>query len=81
MSNNILPEKTMTDTEFRSKITDYFLGKNYYIAMSMSQKQVNTIIYNDIVNEYKTHVWENREPKTKLGKAIKAFRKSWSEEW
>ena len=80
MSDNILPEETMTDAEFRSKITDYFLGKNYYIAMSMSQKQANTIIYNDIVNEYRTHVSENREPKTKLGKAIKAFRKSWSEE-
>jgi hypothetical protein len=80
MSDNILPEETMTDTEFRSKITDYFLGKNYYIAMPMSQKQANTIIYNDIVKEYKTHVLENREPKTKLGKAIKAFRKSWSEE-
>lgn len=80
MSDNILPEETMTDTEFRSKITDYFLGKNYYIAMSMSQKQANTIIYNDIVKEYRTHVSENREPKTKLGKAIKAFRKSWSEE-
>lgn len=37
-------------------------------------------IYNDIVKEYRTHVSENREPKTKLGKAIKAFRKSWSEE-
>ena len=80
MSDNMLPEETMTDSEFRSKITDYFLGKNYYIAMSMSQKQANTIIYNDIVNEYRTHVSENREPKTKLGKAIKAFRKSWSEE-
>jgi hypothetical protein len=80
MSDNILPEETMTDTEFRSKITDYFLGKNYYITMPMSQKQANTIIYNDIVKEYKTHVLENREPKTKLGKAIKAFRKSWSEE-
>ena len=80
MSDNILPEETMTDTEFGSKITDYFLGKNYYIAMSMSQKQANTIIYNDIVKEYRTHVSENREPKTKLGKAIKAFRKSWSEE-
>ncbi|WP_288940442.1 hypothetical protein [uncultured Streptococcus sp.] len=80
MSDNMLPEETMTDTEFRSKITDYFLGKNYYIAMSMSQKQANTIIYNDIVKEYRTHVSENREPKTKLGKAIKAFRKSWSEE-
>ena len=80
MSDNMLPEETMTDTEFRSKITDYFLGKNYYIAMSMSQKQANTTIYNDIVKEYRTHVSENREPKTKLGKAIKAFRKSWSEE-
>lgn len=80
MSDNILPEETMTDSEFRSKITDYFLGKDYYIAMSMSQKQANVVIYNDIVNEYKTHVSENREPKTKLGKAIKAFRKSWSEE-
>lgn len=79
MSDNMLPEETMTDTEFRRKITDYFLGKNYYIAMSMSQKQANVIIYDDIVNEYKTHVSENREPKTKLGKAIKAFRKSWSE--
>ena len=80
MSDNILPEETMTDAEFRSKITDYFLGKNYYIAMSMSQKQANVIIYDDIVKEYRTHVSENREPKTKLGKAIKAFRKSWSEE-
>lgn len=80
MSDNILPEETMTDTEFRSKITDYFLGKDYYIAMSMSQKQTNVIIYDDIVNEYRTHVSENREPKTKLGKVIKAFRKSWSEE-
>lgn len=80
MSDNMLPEETMTDTEFRSKITDYFLGKDYYIAMSMSQKQANVIIYDDIVKEYKTHVSENREPKTKLGKAIKAFRKSWSEE-
>ena len=79
MSDSMLPEETMTDTEFRRKITDYFLGKNYYIAMSMSQKQANVIIYDDIVNEYKTHVSENREPKTKLGKAIKAFRKSWSE--
>lgn len=76
----MLPEETMTDAEFRSKITDYFLGKNYYIAMSMSQKQANVIIYDDIVKEYRTHVSENREPKTKLGKAIKAFRKSWSEE-
>lgn len=80
MSDNMLPEETMTDAEFRSKITDYFLGKNYYIAMSMSQKQANVIIYDDIVKEYRTHVSENREPKTKLGKAIKAFRKSWSEE-
>ena len=80
MSDNMLPEETMTDTKFRSKITDYFLGKNYYIAMSMSQKQANVIIYDDIVKEYRTHVSENREPKTKLGKAIKAFRKSWSEE-
>ena len=80
MSDNMLPEETMTDSEFRSKITDYFLGKNYYIAMSMSQKQANVIIYDDIVKEYRTHVSENREPKTKLGKAIKAFRKSWSEE-
>lgn len=80
MSDNILPEGTMTDTEFRCKITDYFLGKDYCITMSMSQKQANVIIYNDIVNEYKTHKLENREPKTKLGKAIKAFRKSWSEE-
>ena len=77
MSDNMLLEETMTDTEFRHKITDYFLGKNYYIAMSMSQKQANVIIYNDIVNEYKTHRWQNREPKTKLGKVIKAFRKSW----
>ena len=73
----MLLEETMTDAEFRHKITDYFLGKNYYIAMSMSQKQANVIIYNDIVNEYKTHRWQSREPKTKLGKAIKAFRKSW----
>lgn len=80
MSNNILPEETMTDTEFRRKITDYFLGKNYYTTMPMSQKQANVVIYNDIINEYKTHVSENREPKTKLGKTIKAFRKSWSEE-
>lgn len=80
MSDNMLPEETMTDSEFRRKITDYFLGKNYYIAMSMSQKQANVIIYDDIVKEYRTHVSENREPKTKLGKAIKAFRKSWSEE-
>lgn len=80
MPNNILPEETMTDTEFRRKITDYFLGKDYCITMSMSQKQANVVIYNDIINEYKTHVSENREPKTKLGKAIKAFRKSWSEE-
>ena len=56
MSDNMLPEETMTDTEFRSKITDYFLGKDYYIAMSMSQKQANTIIYNDIVDD--THVKE-----------------------
>ena len=77
MPDNMLLEETMTDAEFRHKITDYFLGKNYYIAMSMSQKQANVIIYNDIVNEYKTHRWQSREPKTKLGKAIKAFRKSW----
>jgi hypothetical protein len=44
MSDNILPEETMTDTEFRRKITDYFLGKNYYITMSMNQKQANVII-------------------------------------
>ena len=79
MSDNMLPEETMTDTEFRRKITDYFLGKNYYIAMPMSQKQANVIIYSDIVKEYKTHK-KNREPKTKLGKVIKAFRKFWSEE-
>lgn len=78
MSENMLPEETMTDAEFRRKITDYFLGKDYYITMSMSQNQANVIIYNDIVNEYKTHRRQNREPKTKLGKAIKAFRKSWS---
>ena len=78
MSGNMLPKETMTDAEFRQKITDYFLGKEYYITMSMSQNQANVIIYNDIVNEYKTHRWQNREPKTKLGKAIKAFRKSWS---
>lgn len=75
----MLPEEIMTDAEFRRKITDYFLGKNYYIAMPMSQKQANVIIYDDIVNAYKTHVWGSREPKTKIGKAIKAFRKSWSE--
>lgn len=80
MSDNILPEETMTDTDFRRKITDYFLGKNYYITMPVSQNQANVIIYDDIVKEYRTHRWENREPKTKLGKAIKAFRKSWSEE-
>lgn len=79
MSENMLPEETMTDTEFRRKITDYFLGKNYYIAMPMSQKQANVIIYSDIVKEYKTHK-KNREPKTKFGKVIKAFRKFWSEE-
>lgn len=56
------------------------LGFVAYLAMSMSQKQANVIIYDDIVKEYRTHVSENREPKTKLGKAIKAFRKSWSEE-
>ena len=78
MSENMLPEETMTDAEFRRKITDYFLGKDYYITMSMSQNQANVIIYNDIVNEYKTHRLQNREPKTRLGKAIKAFRKSWS---
>ena len=76
----MLPEETMTDTEFRRKITDYFLGKGYYIAMSMNQKQANVIIYNDIVKEYRTHAFGNREPKTKLSKAIKAFRKSWGEE-
>lgn len=75
----MLPEETITDAEFRRKITDYFLGKNYYIAMPMSQKQANVIIYDDIVNAYKTHVWENREPKTKIDKAIKAFRNFWSE--
>ena len=80
MSDNMLLEETMTDTEFRRKITDYFLGKGYYIAMSMNQKQANVIIYNDIVKEYRTHAFGNREPKTKLGKAIKAFRKSWGEE-
>ena len=78
MPDNMLPEETMTDAEFRRKITDYFLGKDYYITMSMSQNQANVIIYNDIVNEYKTRRWQHREPKTKLGKAIKAFRKSWS---
>ena len=51
----MLPEETMTDAEFRRKITDYFLGKDYYITMSMRQNQANVIIYNDIVNEYKTH--------------------------
>ena len=56
MSDNMLPVKTMTDAEFRRKITDYFLGKNYYIAMPMSQKQANVIIYDDIVND--THVKE-----------------------
>lgn len=80
MPNNILPEESMTDTEFRRKITDYFLGKDYCITMSMNQKQANVIIYNDIVNKYKTHKLGNREPKTRFGKAIKAFRKSWSEE-
>ncbi len=77
MPENMLPEETMTDAEFRRKITDYFLGKEYYIAMSMSQNQANVIIYNDIVNEYKTHRWQNRELKTKLSKAIKALRKFW----
>jgi hypothetical protein len=43
-------------------------------------EQVNLDFMYYIVKEYKTHVSENREPKTKLGKAIKAFRKSWSEE-
>ena len=80
MSDNMLPEEIMTDTEFRRKITDYFLGKNYNISMSMSQKQANVIIYNDIVKEYRTHAFGNREPKTKLGKVIKAFKKSWREE-
>lgn len=45
MSNNILPEETMTDSDFRRKITDYFLGKNYCITISMNQKQANVIIY------------------------------------
>lgn len=69
MPDNMLPEETMTDAEFRRKITDYFLGKDYYITMSMSQNQANVIIYNDIVNEYKTHSWQSRKPKTKLGSA------------
>ena len=80
MSDNMLPEETMTDTEFRRKITDYFLGKNYNISMSMSQKQANVIIYNDIVKEYRTRAFGNSEPKTKLGKVIRAFKKSWREE-
>ena len=60
MPDNMLSEETMTDAEFRRKITDYFLGKDYYITMSMSQNQANVIIYNDIVNEYKTHRWLNQ---------------------
>lgn len=79
MPDNMFPQELMTDTEFRSKIVSYFLGKDYYISMPLSREQANVIIYNDIVDEYKTHRWQSREPKTRLGKAIKAFRESWSE--
>ena len=39
----------MTDKEFREKIIDFLLGKDWSVTISMSQNQVNRIAYEQIV--------------------------------
>ena len=47
MRDNILPEPT-TDAEFRDEIIKLLLGEDWYVAMPMSQSQVNTIALEEI---------------------------------
>ena len=51
--DNIYP-KSMTDTEFRSIITEYLWGEHRYIADPVSDNQANVYIAFDIINEYKS---------------------------
>lgn len=52
-NNNLCPPP-MTDKEFREKIIDFFLGKDWVVNVSMSQNQVNRIAYDKITeNENK----------------------------
>ena len=50
--NNICP-RSMSDSEFRKRITNLFLDKDWYISISMNQEQANTCIYNEIRRYYK----------------------------
>lgn len=43
----MLPEP-MSDAEFREKVIELLLGKDWFVTESMSQKQVNRVAYNEI---------------------------------
>ena len=45
--------RPMSDSEFRKRITNLFLDKDWYISISMNQEQANTCIYNEIRRKYK----------------------------
>lgn len=48
---NIMPVETEAQ-EVVNCLCDVFLGENWYVAVSMNQKQVNTVILDNILYKY-----------------------------
>lgn len=49
--DNLIP-KPMSDAEFRELIIAYFLGENWYVALSMTQEQSNSEAAYEIIARY-----------------------------
>lgn len=49
--DNFIP-KPMSDAEFRELIIAYFLGENWYVALSMTQEQSNSEAAYEIIARY-----------------------------
>lgn len=51
-NRNICPQP-MSDSEFRRRITNLFLDKDWFVTLPISQEQVNTYAYDEIRCKYK----------------------------
>lgn len=51
----MLPEP-MSDAEFREKVIEFLLGKDWFVTESMPQKQVNRVAYEQIKDGMSTAI-------------------------
>ena len=51
-NKELLEKDSLTDSEFRKLITDYFLGMGYYVIDPLSTEQINKDILETILNNY-----------------------------